>query len=228
MAITQSSTVSRQVAQAYPDLPEVMIPHPTYENFGDRVDREEARRKLDLESRPTLLFFGFVREYKGLDILLEALPAIVSQIPDVQLLVVGEFFGDAEKYHAIVRNHRLESVVHFHSEYVPNSEVANWFSAADLLVMPYRSATNSGIVQIAYNFTLPSVVTDVGSLSEVVTDGETGYVISDSSPETLADAVKRGLEPETLRRMESNIERASDRFSWDSFARTFENFVFRE
>lgn len=225
MAITQSSTVSRQFREHFPSIPETMLPHPVYENFGKPVAREEARARTGLDDAPTLLFFGFVREYKGLDLLLEAMPAILQKVPEARLLVVGEFFGDPKPYLDIIARHNLGDRVRVHDEYVPSEEVAVWFSAADLLVLPYRSATNSGIVQIGYNFALPSVVTDVGSLSEVVIHGKTGYVVPDARPETLAEAVQAALVPGQREKLAANIVEERKKYSWESFAEGLTSFV---
>lgn len=228
LAITQSSTVSRQFRERFPDIPETMLPHPVYENFGEPMEREVARRRLGLDDRPTLLFFGFVRRYKGLDLLLEAMPAILERVPDARLLIVGEFFGDPGPYLDIIRRLDLRDAVEVHDKYVPTEEVAPWFCAADALVLPYRSATNSGIVQIGYNFALPSVVTDVGSLSEVVIDGETGFVIPDAAPASIAAAVERALRPGEHDRLAANIREERKKYSWDAFAEGLEEFVKRE
>lgn len=224
-AITQSGTVHRQFKETYPSIPERMLPHPVYENFGETIDKVEARRRLGLPEGKLILFFGFVRRYKGLDLLLEAMPAILQRTPGVRLCVVGEFFDDPEEFKSIVRRHGLDDSVLFFDRYVPNEEVAEWFSACDLLVLPYRSATNSGIVQIGYNFALPAVVTDVGSLSEVVVHEKTGLVVPDAEPQTLADAVARGLEPESAQKMREGIVDERSKYSWDSFAEGIEVFA---
>lgn len=225
MAITQSSTVSKQFREHFPAIPETMLPHPVYENFGDPLEQDEARRRIGLGDVPTLLFFGFVRAYKGLDLLLEAMPAILQRIPNARLLVVGEFFGDPQPYLDIIQQHHLGEHVQIHDEYVPTEQVALWFSAADLLVLPYRSATNSGIVQIGYNFALPSVVTDVGSLSEVVIHKKTGFVVPNAEPETLAGAVEEALAPGQHEQLATNIVEERKKYSWDAFAQGLVQFV---
>ena len=218
IGITQSSTVSKQFREQFPAIPEKMLPHPVYEHFGDPIPKPEAQRLLKIENRPTLLFFGFIRKYKGLDLLLEAMPEIVERIPNVQLLVVGEFFGDPKPYFEIIQKHDLHNHVKVHNEFVPNEDVTKWFSASDLLVLPYRSATNSGIVQIGYNFAVPSVVTDVGSLSEVVVDGQTGFVIPEASPEQVAMVVERAFVPGNLEKMSEAIVEERKKYSWEAFA----------
>jgi glycosyltransferase involved in cell wall biosynthesis len=225
MAITQSSTVSRQFHELFPEIPETMLPHPVYENFGQAIPKEEVQRVLGIDGKKVLLFFGFVRHYKGLDRLLEAMPEIIRRLPEAHLLVVGEFFDDPEEYLRIIREKGMEDRVTIHNIYVPNDEVARWFSAADLLVLPYRTATNSGIVQIGYNFALPSIVTDVGSLSEVVIDGVTGYVVGDAEPATLAEAVARIYSGDRLAEFAANIVVERRKFSWEAFVEGLERFV---
>lgn len=224
-AVTQSGTVSQQFAEHFPGIPESLIPHPVYEHFGKPLPRPDARRKIGIGSGPVLLFFGFVRKYKGLDLLLEAMPAILEKIPDARLLVVGEYFEDQTEYQQLIERLGIAERVDVVDRYIPNEEVPVWFSAADLLVLPYRSATNSGIVQIGYNFSLPSVVTDVGSLSEVVVDGHSGIVIPDAEPQTLADAVERAFTEGTLERLRQGIVEERKKYTWSEFARRLEEFA---
>jgi glycosyltransferase involved in cell wall biosynthesis len=214
--------VRQQLKGLYPQIPQRMLPHPTYENFGERLPTAEVRRKLGIEASKVILFFGFVRKYKGLDSLLAAMPAILRRVPDVHLLVVGEFFEDPEPYMEQIRSGGIEHAVTVHNRYVPNEEVAEWFSAADALVLPYHSATNSGIVQIGYNFATPAIVTDVGSLSEVVIDGRTGFVLKEADPESLAGAVARIYEGETIARFSENIKVERVKYSWDAFVEGIE------
>lgn len=222
MAITQSSVVQKALAEVYPEIPQRLQPHPVYENFGDRLSVGATRAALGITASRVILFFGFVRHYKGLDLLLAAMPEVVRRVPGVHLLVVGEFFGDAEPYHRLIRDLQIEDHITLHSEYVPNEDVAQWFSASDLLVLPYRSATNSGIVQIGYNFATPAVVTNVGSLSEVVIDNYTGFVIEEASPESIASAVERAFQGDTLRRFSENIMNERPKYTWDGFVEGIE------
>ena len=168
------------------------IEHPVYERFGDPLPKREARERLGVPAEsPILLFFGFVREYKGLHVLLNALPQIREQLPDVRLVIAGEAYDDRERYRSIIRDHGLEDTVQWHDGYVPSADVPAYFSAADLVVQPYVTATQSGVAQIAFHFETPMVVTDVGGLAEVVPDGDAGYVVPPESPEDLAAAVTR-------------------------------------
>jgi glycosyltransferase involved in cell wall biosynthesis len=202
-----------------------MLPHPTYEQFGQRVDQQQARRKHGITASKVLLFFGFVRRYKGLDRLVAAMPEIVRRLPEVHLLIVGEFFEPKEEYLAPLEQAGLADHVTVVDRYVPNEEVGEWFSAADMLVLPYHSATNSGIVQIGYNFATPAIVTDVGSLSEVVIDERTGFVLPDAAPETIAAAVERMYQGDRLERFSANIVEERKKYSWDAFASGMIEFV---
>lgn len=227
MAITQSTVVKNDLGRLFPQIPQVMLPHPTYENFGERLPRQQIRERLGITAPKVILFFGFVRKYKGLDRLLAAMPEVIRRVPDAHLLVVGEFFDDPEPYLRQIREGGMESHVTVHNRYVANEEVAEWFSAADILVLPYHSATNSGIVQIAYNFATPVVVTDVGSLSEVVVDGKTGFVLGDSSPESIGSAVERLFQGDTIERFSENIIAERRKYTWDAFTEGFEGLVSR-
>jgi len=168
------------------------IAHPVYERFGEPVPTAEARSALDLPvEAPVLLFFGFVREYKGLYVLLEAMPEIADALPDVHLVVAGEPYDTPERYRRLIRKHGLEDRVTWHDEYVPSEAVPRYFGAADLVVQPYVSATQSGVAQIATHFEVPMVVTDVGGLAEDVPDEEAGFVVPPEDPPALAEAVVR-------------------------------------
>jgi glycosyltransferase involved in cell wall biosynthesis len=141
-----------------------------------------------------MMFFGYVRKYKGLDILLKAFPLIQKRIPNAKLLVVGEFYDKPETYTDIVRENGTSDSVKFVNQFIPNEEVGKYFAAADVMVQPYRSATQSGILNVAYSFGVPAVVTRVGGLEEYVTDGVTGIVVEPESPEQIADGVLRFYE----------------------------------
>lgn len=168
------------------------IEHPVYERFGDPVDRTEARETFNLPAdSPVLLFFGFVREYKGLHVLLEAFPRVLEQLPDAHLLVAGEPYDDAERYRDLISTHQLEARVHWDDEYIPSGDVPTYFGAADLVVQPYVSATQSGVAQIATHFEVPMIVTDVGGLAETIPHEKAGFVVPPEDPEALASAIVR-------------------------------------
>lgn len=211
--------------QANPDY--VVTPHPTYNAFRfEGMGREQARETLHIGSEERiLLFFGYVREYKGLKYLLRAMPKICREDEKVRLWVVGEFGADREDYLNLIRELGIENRVQVRDAYTPDREVEKYFAAADLVVLPYTSATQSGIVQIAYGFTKPVVVTDVGGLPDVVKDGETGYIVEPENPQAIAEAAVRFFRENQAERMQGNIEKEAYRFSWERMAEVLEGFM---
>lgn len=211
--------------QPHPDY--VVTPHPTYNAFCfEGMRKEQAREKLHIGAEERiLLFFGYVREYKGLKYLLRAIPKICREDDKVRLWVVGEFGADREEYLELIRGLGIEDRVRVQDAYTPDREVEKYFAAADLVVLPYTSATQSGIVQIAYGFTKPVVVTNVGGLPDVVKDGETGYIVEPGKPQAIAEAVVRFFREEQAQRMQENIGKEAYRFSWERMAEVLEGFI---
>lgn len=187
-------------------------PHPVYNTYGEKVNRDYACKRLELD--PTYsytMFFGFIRDYKGLDLLLEAWAKIKRE--GRKLLVAGEFYSGRDKYMSMVDDLGLAGDVIFRSEYIPEDDVNLYFSVADLLVQPYRTASQSGISGIAYNYCLPMIVTNVGGLKETITDGKEGLITS-TSIEEIAAAIEKyyasGLKDEFSANMESRLSE----FTW--------------
>lgn len=202
------------------------IEHPVYERFGDPLPKSEARERLGVPTGvPVLLFFGFVREYKGLHVLLNALPQIREHLPNVRLVIAGEAYDDPERYQSIIREHGLSDIVQWHDGYVPSDDVPAYFSAADLVVQPYMTATQSGVAQIAFHFETPMVVTDVGGLAEVVPDGEAGYVVPPESPGDLAAAVTRFFEDEQHDELAAGARRQKEKHSPDRLGEAVERLL---
>ena len=169
--------------------PRVFCRHPLYDNFGKQVDREEALSELGLDTNNRyMLFFGLIRDYKGLDIMLKAYADSRLRKMGVKLIVAGEFYNNAEKYFELEKELGLEGEVIWHREFVPDSKVRYYFGAADIIVQPYKSATQSGVTQIAYHFEKPMIVTTVGGLAEIVPNGKAGYVVEPDEKE-IADAI---------------------------------------
>ena len=223
--IVMSEAVGNDLLKIKPDAKYLLSPHPLYDVFGVPKNKDEAKAALGL-SGPVLLFFGFVRAYKGLHILLDAMPAILKDM-DATLLVAGEFYGDKEKYLGQIERLGLERHVKVLDHYIANEEVGDYFSAADLLVLPYLSATQSGITQIAFVFDVPVVATNVGGLPEVVNDGETGYLVPPEDPEALAGAVARYFREGRKEVFKENIRREKRRFSWEGFVEAVEKLAAR-
>ncbi len=188
-------------------------PHPIYDIYGQSVERELACERLGIDPKENYsLFFGFIRGYKGLDLLLDAW----GEIKDKKLIIAGEFYEDKEKYMQQIERLGLSDRVILHDRYIAESEVALYFSAADLVVQPYRTATQSGITQIAYHFEVPMVVTAVGGLPEIVPDGRVGYVV-ERDPEKITQAVERFYTENKAEEFRENIKVDKSKFSWESF-----------
>lgn len=219
--IVQSGAVEKELKEFYPQARYELVPHPVYEIFGTLMPKEKARQELGLRDERVILFFGYIRRYKGLHILLDAMPAILKSV-NVKLLVVGEFYDDEQKYRRQIEEKKLGDHVLVHSDYVPNEEVSRYFSASDIVVLPYVSATQSGIVQIAYQFDKPVIATDVGGLAEVVLNERTGFIVKPEAPEEVANAVirfyKEGREPEFVR----NVSEEKKKYSWNNLVRAIE------
>jgi len=216
--LTMSRSVLNDLRAIRPDLPAVHSPHPLYDNYGEKMDKCAARSALGLPPEgKIILFFGFIRKYKGLDILLEAMADPRVRELGVRLLVAGEYYGDKARYEAIIDRFGLRPEVTMHTDFIPNDRVAAYFSAADCVALPYRSATQSGITQVACHFSLPMIATDVGGLPEVVRDGETGYLCQ-PVPTDLADAIVRFCTEKKERIFAHNMETEKKKYSWEAFA----------
>lgn len=204
----------------FTDKPSVFSPHPVYDNYGEGVSKAQACKKLNLNSEHKhILFFGFIRKYKGLDILLDAMKDERIKVAGIQLIVAGEFYGDKEAYLQQIKDNDISNNTHLFTEFIPNDEIRYYFSAADLIVQPYRSATQSGITQVAYHFEKPMVVTNVGGLPEVVPDGKTGFVTEPDATE-IADAILKFYSPDAIPHLDQNIKQEKEKYSWDTFIKS--------
>jgi len=194
--------------------PKVVSPHPIYDHYGDALSKADAALKLGLrEQKNYILFFGFIRQYKGLDLLLEAFAdERLRQFP-VRLIVAGEFYENPQPYLELIIRLKLEGLVELRTGFIPDSEVRNYFSIADLVAQPYRSATQSGVSQIAYHFEKPMLVTNVGGLAEIVPNGKVGYVV-DVDPKQIADALVDFYTNDRAEKMIENLRIEKQKFTW--------------
>ncbi len=190
---------------------------PTFNMFKIKdMTREEARKILKIpEDRKIMLFFGFVREYKGLKHIIKAMPDIIAADKDIQLMVVGEFGSDKSDYMNLIEKSRVGDSITVVDGYIPDKEIEKYFAACDLVVLPYESATQSGIVQIAYSFEKPVIATDVGGLPEVVLDGKTGYIVPPKNPQALGEAVVKFFRENKAAEFSDNVHAEAYRYSWD-------------
>ena len=203
--------------RAYSDAPALFSPHPLFENFGERVERSEACVRLGLDpANRYVLFFRLIRDYKGLDLLLDAWAQLrrAGRTEGRRLIVAGEFYTAREPYLNRIADNGLQDEVLLHDRFIPDDDVKYYFSAADFVVQPYKTATQSGVTQIAYQFCVPMVVTAVGGLPEIVPDGRVGYVCPPTA-EGVAAAMDRMYEGDALKRFRENCVEERRRFSWE-------------
>lgn len=214
--VTMSSTVKNDLISLKEDANYLEHPHPVYDHFGEPVEKVKAREKLGVpKDAKVLLFFGLIRKYKGLDLLIQAMKGL----PDGYfLLVAGEVYGEEQEYSDLVKELQLEDRVQLNLRYIDNPEVPLFFSAADVNVLPYRSATQSGILAIAMHFNLPVIVTDVGSLAELVQLKNTGMVIEKADENLLAESIKEFFEKDRKQDIVANIKEFKEQYDWDNLA----------
>lgn len=194
--------------------PKMYAPHPLYDNFGEKIPREEALKTLKLSTDYRyILFFGFIRDYKGLDILLNAMgEQILDDLP-VKLIVAGEFYSSEQPYFNIIREKGLGNKIVLHTKFIPNDKVATYFCASDLVVQPYKDATQSGVTQVAYHFDIPMVVTNVGALPEMVPNNVAGIVVKPDA-QKVARAIHRFFSKNMAEELISGLQSQKERFSW--------------
>jgi glycosyltransferase involved in cell wall biosynthesis len=198
--------------------------HPTYDHFNPGViPRNEAKERLKLREENILLFFGFVRAYKGLATLIQAMPAILQRI-DARLVIAGEFWKDKDRYLKMIEDLVLEEKVTIVDRYIPNEEIPYFFYASDIVVLPYTSVTGSGLVQLAFGFDRPVVVSEIGALSEVVRNKKTGFLVPPEDPGQIAKAVVEYFTKSNRNRMSESIEKEKEKFSWNQLIRAIETF----
>ncbi len=209
-------------ALSFRQIPTTLSPHPIFDNFGTITSKEAACQNLGLDpSINYLLFFGLIRDYKGLDILLDALADEELKGQQLKLIIAGEFYSGAEKYHEQIKRLELNDRIILRDRYIPDDEVANYFNAASLVVQPYKTATQSGVTQVAYHFNKPMVVTNVGGLKEMIPDGKVGFVVKPDA-KILASAIARFFYENKEAEFKSNMAIEKQKYSWPLLVNAFE------
>jgi glycosyltransferase involved in cell wall biosynthesis len=220
--VVMSKSVGEDLRQFSNQVPFRFVPHPIYDNYGVPVSREEALAHLGLPvDQRYLLFFGFIRDYKGLDLLLRAFADERLKAFPLRLIIAGEFYGNEEKYQRLIDELGLRDKVDLFTQYIPHEEVRFYFGAADLVVQTYRSATQSGISQLAYHFEKPMVVTNVGGLPEIVDHNQGGYVVP-VEVQAIADAILDFFAQDRAESMKLGVRQKKDTFSWANLVRALE------
>lgn len=213
--LAMSDKVMQDIATFDTKKPRICTPHPIYNHYGQLEDRDTALKKLNLPpSKQYLLFFGLIRPYKGLDLLLEAFGQLKDQLPKLNLIIAGEYYKNQEKYTQLLHRYGLKGRTLDVAKFIPDTEVATYFSACDLVVQPYKTATQSGVTQIAYHFDKPMIVTDVGGLSEMCPDGKVGYVVKPNAEE-LAKAIHHFFTTANREAIKAGIREEKKRYSWE-------------
>lgn len=213
--ISMSKSVQEDLLKFDKNKPRELTPHPLFDNFGTVLSKKDALETLKLEiGYKYMLFFGFIRDYKGLDILLDALSNDWFAKNKVKLIVAGEFYNNPEKYHTIIREKNLGDRIIMHNNFISNEMVNLYFSAAEIVVQPYKTATQSGVTQIGYHFNKPMLVTNVGGLAEIIPDKKVGYVVQPNG-DAIAEALIDFFENDRKAEFEKNILEEKKKYSWD-------------
>jgi D-inositol-3-phosphate glycosyltransferase len=219
--IAMSKSVLTEALSFRKNLQVGYCPHPVFDNYGEKLSIEDAKQKLNLDSDSRyLLFFGFIRDYKGLDLLIQAFADERLRKFPVKLLVAGEYYSSPEPYLNLIKEKNLETLIELRTDFIPDHEVNRYFSASDMVVQPYKSATQSGVTQIGYHFNKPMLVTNVGGLSEIIPDGKIGYVV-EPDISSIADALVDFYENNRRVEFEANVLEEKKKFSWDNMVNTF-------
>lgn len=221
--IAMSQSVLKDLAQFTTNNRKIFLPHPIYEAFGEKVSKTLAKSQLNLaQDEKHILFFGFIRKYKGLDLLLEAMADERIKKLNIKLIVAGEYYEDAAVYNQLITKNKIENNVLLRTEFIPSEQVRYYFCAADMIVQPYKTATQSGVTQIAYHFEKPMLVTNVGGLPEMVPNNKVGYVTEVNSP-SIANAIVDFYENNREQLFIENTILEKKRFQWSSFVQGIEN-----
>lgn len=212
--VVMSKSVGTELRQFTTEKPISYVPHPVYDNYGDPISKAAACAHLQLPPEDKyIMFFGFIRAYKGLDLLIKAMADPRIRAQNIRLIIAGEYYADKEDYEALMEKEGVKDLLILKTDFIPNPEVPYYFCAADLVVQPYKSATQSGISQLAYHFEKPMVATRVGGLPEIITDQVSGYIV-DIDPRAIADAIIDFYEKDRMTEMTKEVVKEKARFSW--------------
>lgn len=214
-AVVMSKSVLSDLQSFRIDIPVKLSPHPLFDNYGEIVEKDKALKILNLSpGYKYLLFFGFIRAYKGLDLLIEAFSDVRFKDRKLKLVIAGEFYEDETPYREQIEKHNICNDVIFFDHFIKDEEVPLFFTIADLVVQPYKSATQSGVTQIAFHYEKPMLVTDVGGLKEIVSDGICGYVVK-PEPGYIAEAILDYFENDRVGIFTEGVKKEKEKFSWD-------------
>jgi glycosyltransferase involved in cell wall biosynthesis len=214
--ITMSKAVMRDLEQ-FTDTPHrKYLLHPLYTSFGEKLGKAAARKALGLpEDASIVLFFGLIRKYKGLDLLLEAFAGLKEK-PGIRLVIAGEFYDDQQLYLDLIRDYGIGEQVILHGKFIANEDVKLYFSAADLVALPYRDATQSGVTQVSFHFEVPTLVTNVGGLAEIIPDKTAGYVVEPKG-KAIAEAISDYFSNRRMEAFTEGMKKEKQKYDWRIF-----------
>ena len=223
--LTLSSSVLDDLSKFTDTQEKIFIPHPIYDSFGEIVDKSKAKQNLSLDKDGKyLLFFGFVRKYKGLDIMLDVMADRRIRDLGVKLIVAGEFYDNKEEYISQIDVLGIKDNIILKSDFIPEEDVKNYFCASDMITQTYRTATQSGVTQIAYHFERPMLVTNVGGLAEIVPHNKVGYVC-DINTKDIADCIVEFYSEQKEKEFTKNTKEEKTRFTWSELVKGVDNLI---
>lgn len=218
--VALSDSVVEQIHQLT-DVPAVASPHPIYDHYGERMTKAAACKALGIDAtKDYILFFGLVRAYKGLDLLLDAMGQVKDELPNMQLLIAGEFYEHEDKYREQIARNGLTDRVIIRNEFIPDGDLRKYFGAADLIAQPYKSATQSGVTQVAFHFEKPMLVTNVGGLGEIVHHGQMGYAVEPDAT-AIAEALRDYFNNKRQKAFTEYLKGEKIKYGWDKLTKQF-------
>lgn len=221
--ITMSQSVSDDLATFDTQKPRALTYHPLFDHYGTLISKDKACNILNLDpSKKYILFFGFIRKYKGLDMLFDAMKQQMMVDQDIHLIVAGEYYGDPTPYEDQIKRNNIADRVHLFTDFIPDGQVNRYFSASDLVVLPYHSATQSGVTQIAFQFEKPMLVTNVGGLPEIVPHGKCGTVV-EPQPEAIAEGIVDFFQNNRNEAYTQGVRKEKQKYSWTRLMESFNN-----
>ena len=214
--VTMSKSVMSDLEKFTNTTNKKYLLHPLYTAFGEKIPRQEARLKLNLKQEDhVILFFGLIRKYKGLDLLIEAF-SLLKTNPNNKLLIAGEFYEDKQPYLDLISKYHIEEQVILLDQFIPNDEVKLYFSAANIVALPYRSATQSGVTQVSFHFEVPTLVTNVGGLGEIIPHNVAGYVV-EPNPKAIANSIDDYFENKKEQQFTEGMKHEKQKYEWSIF-----------
>jgi D-inositol-3-phosphate glycosyltransferase len=214
--VTMSKAVMRDLEKFTNTTHKKYLLHPLYTSFGEKLNKLDARTALGLpEDKQIVLFFGLIRKYKGLDMLLDAFNELKAN-PNIILVIAGEFYEDKQPYLDLIEKYQIQNQVILHGKFIANEDVKLYFSAADLVALPYRSATQSGVTQVSFHFEVPTLVTNVGGLGEIIPNKVAGYVVAPNG-KAIADAIKDYFDNNRMPSFTEGMKKEKQKYDWKIF-----------